>query len=122
MEHAISIKQNNNSTQENTVIHVENLEHRKQIINNNKIVIIKYSADWCGPCKKIQPLYEELCKEKENCVFLSEDVDDEIEDLGCEITYIPVFHIYKNGKFDQAIGGDLQQLQTIINDFENIKE
>ena len=115
MEYAIPCEQN---IEEEKLIHIETSEQREDIIKNNDIVIIKYSADWCGPCKKIQPFYEEMCANTKGCKFLSEDVDDELEGWGCEISSIPVFHIYKNGNFDQSIGGDLEQLQSIITEFK----
>lgn len=122
MEYAIPCGQKSQEDTEEGIIHIETSEQRESIIKDNDIVVIKYSADWCGPCKKLQPFYEELCNNTKHCKFLSEDVDDELEGWGCEINSIPVFHIYKNGDFSEAIGGDIQQLQKIITEFKSKTE
>uniref|UniRef100_A0A7N8YIW1 Thioredoxin n=1 Tax=Mastacembelus armatus TaxID=205130 RepID=A0A7N8YIW1_9TELE len=59
----------------------------------DKLVVVDFSATWCGPCKKIAPEYEDLSKkpENKNVVFLKVDVDE------AEVC-MPTFHFYKNGK------------------------
>ena len=51
-----------------------------EIQNLKDIVILKFTADWCGPCKKIKPFCEEYNKKKpENVSFYEIDVDDSID-------------------------------------------
>ena len=44
------------------VIHVKSLQHRVDLINNNKVVIIYYHAEWCGPCKTFAPDFNDLAQ------------------------------------------------------------
>uniref|UniRef100_M3XI97 Thioredoxin domain-containing protein n=1 Tax=Latimeria chalumnae TaxID=7897 RepID=M3XI97_LATCH len=64
-----------------------------------KLVVIDFYAEWCGPCKKIQPQYEELSKVHKDVLFLSVDVD-EAQDLvqECEIKAMPTFIFMKGGE------------------------
>ena len=45
---------------ENNIYNIETLEDFNTILNNYKCVILKAGADWCEPCKKIEPFFEEL--------------------------------------------------------------
>ena len=99
------------------VIVIEDLEHRKSLILNSEIFIIKYGAEWCGPCKRIDPAYHKMADEDKEgrCVYSSEDVDEDFGEQPKTITSIPTFHIYKDKKFIDSISGtDLNSLLSII--------
>jgi thiol-disulfide isomerase/thioredoxin len=64
----------------NGVYHIEDEDAFAEIINKslndkNVIVFVKFSAPWCGPCKKIQPLYEQLAYFYKNAIFTCVDTD-----------------------------------------------
>jgi len=90
-----------------TVIEVTSFEHRQELVNNNEIVVIKYGAEWCGPCKKSKPDYISMCEEdtSNRCIYLTEDIDEEYENHAEPIASIPAFHIYKNKEFVQSLTG-----------------
>ena len=73
-------------------------EFEDSIISNEN-VIIDFSASWCGPCKTLQPILEQVANENENISIFKIDVDKEIE--LCEkyaIRSVPTMLFFKNGK------------------------
>ena len=47
--------------------------------HSDKIIIIKFSANWCGPCKKLSPLVEKISDSRDDIVLLDVDVDTNSE-------------------------------------------
>ncbi|XP_070785990.1 thioredoxin-like [Enoplosus armatus] len=101
---------------------VESLAEFKAILKEagDKLVVVDFTATWCGPCKQIGPVFEKESLEPENAnvIFLKVDVD-EAEDVSseCKISCMPTFHFYKNGaKVDEFSGANkatlLEKLAT----------
>eukprot|EP01128_Nolandella_sp_AFSM9_P003116 TRINITY_DN135_c0_g1_i1.p1 TRINITY_DN135_c0_g1~~TRINITY_DN135_c0_g1_i1.p1 ORF type:complete len:184 (-),score=39.61 TRINITY_DN135_c0_g1_i1:374-925(-) len=66
--------------------------------SGNKLVVVDYSAAWCGPCKQISPYVEELALRHVDVVFLTVDVD-KVPAVAKEqkISAMPTFQFFKNG-------------------------
>lgn len=75
-----------------------NTEKFNEIRNNGKVVV-DFFADWCGPCKMLGPVMEEVSKEYSDITFVKVNVDDE-EDLAREfgIMSIPCVFMLDNGE------------------------
>ena len=78
-----------------------------EIISSNAKVLVDFYADWCGPCKMMMPVVEELAEAYEGKAKVGKvNVDEEgslAEDFG--VMSIPSFVVIKNGKVvDQALG------------------
>ena len=84
--------------------------------NPDKLIVIYFTASWCGPCKLISPLVQELSDDpeyKDNTLFVKIDVD-EFEDImeKSDVKCMPTFHFYKNGvKKDTLEGSNKEQLK-----------
>ncbi len=87
-----------------------------QILNNNNfngeikqngVAIVDFFATWCGPCKMLAPVFEDLSNEmSENVSFFKVDIDESL-DLAREygINTVPTMLIFKNGEVvDKMIG------------------
>jgi len=81
-----------------------------------KLVIVDFTASWCGPCKRIAPFYEELSSKYPNAVFLKVDVDQCQETAaGHGVTAMPTFMFFRNKtKLDKLQGADNKALEDMI--------
>ena len=103
-------------TSKSNVVHITSLEHRLDLINESRVVIVKLSADWCKPCQRIIPDYVTMSKVFDGmCVFASEDIDNDFGDHPVSVKSIPAFHFYKEGKFvEEMIGANLEKVFNIL--------
>jgi thioredoxin 1 len=69
------------------------------LLKDNKSVFVDFYADWCGPCKMVGPLVEELSKEETDVKFVKVNVDD-TPDIAQRygIMSIPTLIAFKNGE------------------------
>ncbi|KAM3937233.1 thioredoxin-like isoform 2-T2 [Leptodactylus fuscus] len=80
---------------------IENLAEFNAALSEagDKLVVIDFTAVWCGPCKMIAPFFASLSEKYTDVVFLKVDVDDAADvSAQCEIKCMPTFQFYKNSK------------------------
>lgn len=80
------------------VQHVSEVDFNEVVLNYEGVVLVDFWATWCGPCKMIAPIVEEVSKEVSNARFVKIDVDEN-ENLAnkYQISSIPTLMIFKNG-------------------------
>ena len=117
---SLLVNQNNQYYQDNKQDNVINLVDVEDFTNRlnekDKLIIIYFTAKWCGPCRAISPYYSELSGEFSNCVFLKCDVDDcqDVSDA-CNISSMPTFIFIKNmTKIETFSGVDKIKLRITI--------
>jgi thioredoxin 1 len=84
-----------------------NGENFDEMVRGNPLVVVDCWAPWCGPCRMVAPIVEELAKEYGGRILFGKlNVDDNREiNLRYNIMSIPTFLIFKNGKLvDRIIG------------------
>lgn len=97
-------------------ITTENFE--KEVLNSEVPVLVDFFATWCGPCKMMSPIVEELSKEMEGKAKVYKVDTDEEQALAIKygIMSIPTFIVFKNGKVVNTVVGmrDKEELIKLL--------
>jgi len=90
---------------------VEDVDKFRSVLQNHEIVVVKFTASWCGPCKSIEPFFVSMyqkCYErmKEKVFFVKVDVDD-LDEIAQEnkISMMPTFIVFQKGKNIASMSG-----------------
>ncbi len=88
---------------------IDEKEYREEVLNSSGVVVLDFFASWCGPCRMIAPILEEV-EEELNVKVLKMDVD-ECENVPREygVMSIPTVCIFKDGKFQEKFLGFRQK-------------
>lgn len=79
------------------VINKENFQN--EVLNSNKPVLLDFYADWCGPCRMVGPIVEEIAGERSDIKVGKINVDEQSE-LAAQfgVMSIPMLAVIKNGE------------------------
>ncbi|CAM9727737.1 unnamed protein product [Ectocarpus sp. 4 AP-2014] len=93
-------------------------EELEQVLSNSNdaLVVIDFTATWCGPCQKISPVFELLSQELTDVVFLKVDVDENEETAQkYDVVQMPTFLFMRKGEVvDQFSGASVAMLREKI--------
>ena len=98
-----------------TILNLSDKDFEEKVLKNKNIVLCDFWAEWCGPCKQITPILEELSNEyKENNVTIAKvNIDDNPETPSkFGIMSIPTLMLFKEGKLVSTQVG-LQEKSTL---------
>ncbi|ORX86558.1 thioredoxin [Anaeromyces robustus] len=98
------------------ITEIENVEAFDAAISKPNCSVVDFYATWCGPCKMIHPVYEELSKKYTTVSFYQINVDN-VEDVvrKAGVSCMPTFKFYKNGELvDNLEGANRRELERLI--------
>ena len=76
------------------------------VLMSDKTVVVDFWAEWCGPCKLVAPILEEIAAGNENIVIAKLNVDENPQtSASYGITSIPTMNVYKGGQVVKTIIG-----------------
>ena len=88
-----------------------------EVIGSNKVTVVDFFADWCGPCRKLSPIIEEIEQElSEKVKFTKINTDNNI-DLArdYQISGIPTLLVFKGGELVERMVGLMPKSSIITN-------
>ena len=88
----------------------------EEVLKANETVIVDFYADWCGPCKMMSPIIDEIAEELPEVKVGKVNVDDN-QDLAMQynVMSIPTILIIKNGEVQKSFVG-VQDKNKILNE------
>ena len=81
--------------------------YKKEVLDNPKTTVIKFQADFCGPCHQLTPIVQKISEEMPDVNFVSMEIDQDGVNTATEfgVRSIPQMFIMKNGKVvSQKVG------------------
>ena len=81
------------------VITVTKDNFEEEVLKSSLPVLIDFNADWCGPCRMIRPMLDDIASNNDNIKIVSINIDDEDELADkYEVSSIPCLVLIKDGK------------------------
>ena len=96
-----------------TIVHVSDDSFEQDVLSSDKPVLVDYWAEWCGPCKSIAPVLEEIADEyQEKMTVAKINVDDNPSTpRKYAVRGIPTLMLFKNGTNEATTVGAVSKAQ-----------
>lgn len=89
-----------------TITHVTDADFAETVLKSDKPVLVDFWAEWCGPCRQIAPVLEEIADSQDNLQIVKLNVDENPQTAAAyRITSIPALNVYSDGEVVKQIIG-----------------
>ena len=97
-----------------SVLHITKATFQEEVLNSDKPVLLDFWAPWCGPCRMIGPVLDEIAEEREDIKVCKVNVDEEPElAASYQIVSIPTVLVIKNGEITNSSLGAKPKAQIL---------
>ena len=89
-----------------SVIQINRENFEQQVLKSDKPVLLDFWASWCGPCRMVSPIIDEIAREWTDIVVGKINVDEEPELAGrFRVMSIPTLAVIRGGKVEKQVSG-----------------
>ena len=86
--------------------HVTDADFQAEVLENEHPVLVDFWAPWCGPCRVVAPVLEEIAGERDNLKIVKLNVDDNQQTAAAfEVLSIPTMILFKHGQVAKKVIG-----------------
>ena len=97
-----------------SAIHVNKNNFQEEVLSSDKPVLVDFWAPWCGPCRMVLPIIEEIAEENDDIKVVQINVDEDPElanQFG--VMTIPTLYVFKNGQAVNHRSGAMPKEQIL---------
>lgn len=89
-----------------SVMNITKENFQKEVLESDKPVLVDFWATWCGPCRMVSPIVDEIAQERDDIKVCKVNVDEQSElAVGYQVMSIPTLMVVKKGQvINQSIG------------------
>lgn len=101
-----------------SVLKITGDNFQEEVLKSNKLVLIDFYADWCGPCRMMAPIIDQIAEEMSDKIKVGKVNVDENQELAMKygVMSIPTIVIIENGKVKNTLVGvrDKNEIKEIL--------
>ena len=98
------------------VLEIDSANFENEVLAHNGVMVVDFFANWCGPCRKLAPILEEVEGELTNVKFAKINTDENLEMAKkYQVSGLPTLMVFKNGEAVERLVGLMPKSSIITN-------